>query len=436
MIEPHRLPRAGSASPEHGRDAAPPGAAVLPRILVVDDSAGQRMMLSRRLGRWGYRVTEARDASEALAHLAEVPHDIVLSDWMMPGMDGLELCRRLRAMPRRDYSYFILLTSKSDKAEVARGLDAGADDFVSKPVNPAELRARLNAGARILSMQAELQQQTAVISDTLHKLRGAYDAIERDLRQARTIQQALVPRRSLSVGATEVSLLFKPCGHVGGDLVGMFSPGHGRLGVYAIDVSGHGITSAMVTARVAGYLNPDFPEQNLALEPRFGRFFALRRPEEVVRQLNARLMSDPGVDEYLTMAYASCDLDGGRIDLVQAGHPSPLLLRADGRAEFVGLGGLPVGLMPEVEPMALSLRLSPGDRLLLYSDGVTEAETRTGGMLGEDGLLQIIRACWASRGTEFLDELFWRLSQAAAPGDGFQDDVSAALLDYRPGAPG
>ncbi|WP_223162977.1 PP2C family protein-serine/threonine phosphatase [Roseivivax sediminis] len=398
--------------------------------MVVDDCAGQRIMLARLLGRWGYEVTEACNAEDALGLLARRPQDIVLSDWMMPGLDGLDLCRRLRGLPDAGYSYFILLTSKCDKAEVARGLDAGADDFLSKPVNANELRARLNAGARVVGMQRELQEKNGVISDTLGKLQQAYDAIDRDLKQARNIQQALVPERTLDRPRGRVSLLFKPCGHVGGDLVGMFSPDEAQIGVYGIDVSGHGITSAMVTARVAGYLNPRYDDQNIGLRRCAGGVHAMQRPDDVVRLLNERFIADPGVDEYFTMAYATVDLAAGLLRLVQAGHPSPLLIRPGGRMQFVGRGGLPVGLLPDAAHETLEMQLEEGDRLLIYSDGMTEAATPDGRMIDDAGLLRIAAACGAASGTEFLDELFWRLAQEVAPESGFQDDVSAALFEY------
>ncbi|ETX29631.1 PP2C family protein-serine/threonine phosphatase [Roseivivax isoporae] len=417
-------------------EAPPPPAGadrrVVPRALLVDDSAGQRLMLSRMLTRWGYRVTAAESGDAALRACAGQSFDLVLSDWMMPGMDGLEFCRRFRGLPLPGYAYFILLTARSDKADAAAGLDAGADDFVTKPVDPLELRARIAAGARIVSMQRELSQKNQVISDTLAKLQTLYDAIDRDLRQARRIQQALVPERSRVFGRSRVSLLLRPCGHVGGDLVGMFSPGDGTLGFYAIDVSGHGITSAMMTARVAGYLSPRHPEQNVALEHRPGQGYALRHPVEVMRRLNERLTLDPGVDEYLTMHYATVDLASGRCLIVQAGHPPALHLPAGRPPGYIGEGGLPIGLVEGVSHSAQDVTLAEGDRLLLFSDGFIEAATRDGGMLGPEGLLRLVAACGAAAGTEFLDDLFWRLAAELPEGEGLQDDVSAALLEFAP----
>ncbi len=399
------------------------------RVLVVDDSRLQRRILVASLRKWGFEVIEADGGEAAIALCAESLPDLVVSDWVMPGMSGLEFCRAFRALGGDHYSYFILLTSKSEKQEVARGLDAGADDFLIKPLEADELRARISAGARILDMQRELSEKNRLIENALNELKQAHDAIDKDLMQARKIQQSLVPEFSREFGKSRVSLLLKPCGHIGGDLVGMFSPGINRLGFYSIDVSGHGITSAMMTARLGGYLSSTHFDQNVAMERRFDKFYALLPPEQVAATLNSRLMADAGVEEYFTMVYAIVDLRNGHVKMVQAGHPHPLLLRQDGSAEFLGEGGLPIGLLPDVHFQQTELYLKPGDRLMLYSDGFTECRLADGGLLDESGLQQMALGCASDRaGSEFLDDMFWQLTQTASPGEGMDDDVSAVFL--------
>ncbi len=401
------------------------------RVLIVDDSRLQLKIMSSMLKRWGFEVLEAQSGHEAVDIIAETPPDLVLSDWMMPGMNGLELCRAFRSAQTDGYGYFILLTSKSEKGDVAEGLDAGADDFLTKPVNAHELRARINAGERVVFMERQLSEKNREVSDALDELREIHQAIDNDLRQARTIQQSLVPERVCEVATSRVSLLLHPCGHVGGDLVGMFRPGYDRLGLYSIDVSGHGITSAMVTARVAGYLSSTFPEQNIALEQRFDRFYAMREPSLTARMLNQRLAADPGVEEYLTMGYVAADLATGRIRLVQAGHSPALLLRANGESEFIGDGGLPIGLVDDVSYDQHEFRMRSGDLLLLYSDGFTEAVMNSGEMLGEEGLAEMFKESAANgSGPELMEDMFWRLTSKMENSDKLGDDVSAALLEF------
>ncbi|GLO72182.1 fused response regulator/phosphatase [Phaeobacter inhibens] len=401
------------------------------RVLVVDDSRLQRRILVASLKKWGFEVVEAESGEAAMEICESDPPDLILSDWMMPGMNGLEFCRAFRSKSQDNYSYFILLTSKSEKNEVAQGLDAGADDFLTKPVSSDELRARISAGERILRMQRELSEKNRIVSDTLDELQRVYDAIDKDLIQARKIQESLVPELSRDFGSSTVSLLLKPCGHIGGDLVGMFSPGVNRIGFYSVDVSGHGITSAMMTARLGGYLSSTYFDQNVGMEKRFNRFYALRQPEEVASLLNARLIADTGIEEYFTMAYCIVDLRSGVLKMVQAGHPHPLLIRKDGSTEFIGKGGVPVGLVPDITYSQEDVVMEKGDRLLLYSDGFTEARLENGEMLEAEGLVELIGKCNAEQtGQEFLDDLYWNLTQVMSSQYGLEDDVSATLFEY------
>ena len=401
------------------------------RVLVVDDSRLQRRILVSFLKKLGFEIYEADSGEGALKVCKETMPDLVVSDWMMPGMSGLDFCREFRKLPREGYGYFILLTSKSEKNDVALGLDAGADDFLTKPVNSGELRARITAGDRVFGMQQELSEKNRLISDTLGKLQAAYDTIDKDLIQAKKMQESLVPTRSRNFGGARVSLLLKPCGHIGGDLVGMFSPCRDQVGFYSIDVSGHGITSAMMTTRLAGYLGSTYFDQNLGMRMKPDGSHELRQPDEVAQILNSRLLADVGIEEYFTMAYATAGLQSGRVRIVQAGHPHPLVLRQDGRAEFVGQGGIPIGLLPDVPFEQFETVLEPGDRLLLYSDGFTECQMRIGEMLEQDGLVKLIRECASGQsGQEFLDDLFWGLTQQMSPEDGRDDDVSAILFEY------
>lgn len=396
-------------------------------VLVVDDSRAQRHILALTLARGGYRVTEADSGVSALARCHETTFDFVLSDWMMPEMDGLNFCRAFKEMPREGYGYFILLTSKSEKGEIADGLDCGADDFLAKPVNSDELRARLRAGERILGMQAELMTKNRLIGSTLDELQKVYDSLDRDLIEARKLQQTLVRERYRDFGRGEVSALLRPSGHVGGDLVGFFEINADRVGVYSVDVSGHGVASAMMTARLSGLLSGSSPDQNVALtEGLFGERDA-HPPEEVAARLNRMMFEDIQVEQYFTLAYADINLRTGAVAIVQAGHPHPALIRKSGAIEYVGAGGMPIGLIPNAVYERVEARLGLGDRLFLVSDGVTECPSPEGEELGEEGLTRILQANQKMTNSELLEALVWDLS-AYFGGEDFPDDVSGAMF--------
>jgi len=399
-------------------------------VLVVDDSGLQRRILTASLVRWGFRVTEADSGQDALTVCQSDPPDLVLSDWMMPGMDGLEFCKAFRDLPREDYGYFILLTSKSGKEEVALGLDCGADDFLTKPVNPAELRARISAGTRIIDMQRQLTEKNRLVGSTLQQLQTLYDALDSDLIEAKKLQQSLVRERFRDFGAAQVSLLLRSSGHVGGDLVGFYPAGEARIGLFAIDVSGHGISSALMTARLAGYLSSGSPEYNVGLTRGPDGHLAPLPPAKVVETLNRLVLEELQTEHYFTFLLADLDLITGRVAMVQAGHPHPLVQRRDGRLESLGQGGLPVGLFDNASFQEFDCTLSPGDRLMILSDGVLECPGPEQELLGNEGISVILDGIRDLSGTACLEAMIWHMTDYAGERD-FPDDVSAILLEYR-----
>lgn len=410
-------------------------AAAIERVLVVDDSKLQRKILSSSLKRWGFDVTEAGSGREALEICREERPDLVLSDWMMPGMNGLEFCQEFRALPGDQYGYFILLTSKSDKDEVARGLDAGADDFLTKPVNAPELRARINAGERIVKMQRELTDKNRLITDTLEELQRVYQSLDNDLIQAKKLQQSLIRERHKVFKTGDLSLLLRSSGHVGGDLVGFFPAEEGHLGLFAIDVSGHGISSALMTARLAGYLSATAPDQNVALDRQPDGTYGFRVPSDVIETINALVLEEMETEHYFTMLLADVDLETGRVRMAQAGHPHPAIQRKSGQIEQSGPGGFPVGLVAGIEFENFEVKLEPGDRLLMLSDGVTECPDPDGAMLEEEGLSHIMKTLEDLSGPAYLEALVWKLGEFSGT-DRFPDDVSAVLFEFKGGATG
>jgi phosphoserine phosphatase RsbU/P len=413
-LMPQEMPVAGSGTARH--------------VLVVDDSRAQRHILSMQLRRWGYRVTESETAEKALDLCGTEDVDIVISDWMMPGMTGLEFCSKFRDLGRESYGYFVLLTSKSEKTEIADGLEAGADDFLAKPVAGNELRARLRAGERMLAMQSELLAKNRVIVNTLTELQKVYDSLDRDLIEARKLQQTLIRDRVRDYGWAKASLLLRNSGRVGGDLVGSFRVDDDRVAVYSIDVSGHGVASAMMTARLAGFLTGSSPEQNLAFQNGPDGGHILLPPEEVAERFNRLMLEEIQAEQYFTMVFAVFDRATGQLGLVQAGHPHPMLIRASGKVERLGQGGLPIGLIPDAVYDRHDVAMGPGDRLVLVSDGFTECPLPGGRDFGEEGLTKSLLRSAALSGADVLEALVWDLTQQAGS-DVFPDDLSGVVLD-------
>lgn len=403
---------------------------VIETVLVVDDSRLQRKIVSASLSKWGLNVVEADSGLQALDICQDVLPDLVISDWMMPGMNGLEFCREFRKLSDQNYGYFILLTSKSAKDEIALGLDAGADDFLTKPVNPGELRARISAGDRILRMQRELANKNTLVKTTLAELQKVYDSLDSDLIEAKKLQQSLISERHQDFGVADVSLLLRPAGHVGGDLVGVFPISEDRVGLYSIDVSGHGISSALMTARLAGYLSATSPGQNIAMTLKRDGTYSARPPSETIEELNRMFLNEIETEHYFTLILADVDLKSGAVTIAQAGHPHPVIQRADGRVERLGVGGLPVGLVEGATYDQTRVYMGPGDRLLIHSDGVDECSNPDGKLLGDEGLSGLLASLRQTKGMAFLESMIWKMANFAQK-DEFEDDVSAVLLEFK-----
>jgi phosphoserine phosphatase RsbU/P len=322
----------------------------------------------------------------------------------------------------------ILLTSKDGKDEVALGLDVGADDLLTKPINSTELWARLRAGERVLDMQKELIEKNAAVSVSLTALQNVYEAIDRDLEEAKKLQHSLVPETFLNLGRAQISLKLQSSGHIGGDMVGHYYKSADRIGVFGFDVSGHGISAALMTARLAGGLGAASPSYNIAMKRQPDGSFSLRKPSEIAQHLNQRMLDEMDTELYLTILLAEICLISGRVELVQAGHPHPLILGATGSIEFIGHGGLPISLIADADFLTFQTQMHTGDRLLIYSDGFTEAENSKGMMLDEEWLAALMRKHQSTTGPDLLDGLICEI-QTYSRGDEVADDLSAVLVE-------
>lgn len=349
-------------------------------VLIVEDSLVYRRLLSRMLAQWGYKVSEAENGLAALQILESQPVSLVISDWEMPEMDGLTLCREIRSRQIDHYIYVILLTGRENPDDLTLGFDAGADDFLSKPVEQSELRARLHAGARILSLEATLAARNARLSEALRQ-------IEQDLEVAARIQQSVLPAHQQCYRDYFSDWLFLPSAWVSGDIFNVF-PLDNHLGFYCVDVSGHGVGAAMMSLAVARqFLHGRAVERFL-----FTDDDEVASPAEVVRILNGRFCSDEvEIVSYFTMIYGVIDLDTGEGKLCQAGHPTPFIVSPDGEVRAIGSGGAPVGLMPDLSWTDVDFTLAAGERLCLFSDGITECENLAGEQFGPQRLQEALR---------------------------------------------
>ncbi|MGL4860719.1 MAG: response regulator, partial [Enterobacteriaceae bacterium] len=267
-------------------------------ILVVDDSRGYRHLLVALLQQWNYSVAEADNGQQALTLLAQKQFNIVITDWEMPHLDGLALCQAIRQQKWPRYLYVILLTAHDTSDDLITGLEAGADDFLAKPLNQGELRARLHAAERVISLEAEL----AARNETLWQ---AYQKMEEDLQAAALLQRTILPNGPLREGNYIADFLFLPSDYLSGDIFNLFTLGRQHLGFYSIDVAGHGVGAAMLSLSVARqFLHGRVADHLLLTEKEGEGGYQVKPPHQVVQELNRRFCrSESNVISHFTLVY-------------------------------------------------------------------------------------------------------------------------------------
>jgi sigma-B regulation protein RsbU (phosphoserine phosphatase) len=399
------------------------------RILIVEDNLLTRVMMEKSLKKWGYEVVSVGNINSALAIILTENIQFVVTDWIMPGGNCTLLCERVRALNLRYYTYMILVTSLEDTQYAVEGMDAGADDFIRKPIQLDELHARIRAGERILELEKKLQENNLRLTETSNKLLAANEAIDRDLKVAVTMQLNLLPAPTSSSQGIAIDWLFHPSTQLSGDIFNFFPLDEHHLGFYILDVAGHGIASAMQSFTLSRLLSPDTTcSTHLKLGSAEPPFYLLRSAHAVVSNLNQQFQTDNANILYFTMSYGVIDTLSRTIELCQAGHPSALSLPSGKPAEFIVNGGLPVGIIPMAKYESVQLKYGSGDRLFLYSDGITECESPNGEMFGNERLRLFVEQTAHLNISEVIRQLDERI-RSWHGGDGFEDDISLLVLE-------
>lgn len=350
------------------------------KVLIAEDEVVSRRLLQSSLQRWGHDVVAAKNGAEAWTLFQADEFPIVISDWMMPEMDGLELIRRIRACRRSGYVYTILLTSRSHKEDLVEGMDSGADDFLTKPFDRDELRVRLRAGQRVIELEA-------AILDSLENLAQAH---KREVEIGAKIQQTLLlgqPPRDLS--GIQVAALTIPSQQIDGDFYDFFSH-HGRLlDVLVGDVMGKGVPAALLGAAIKSQFLHAL--RHLVSQAGGAKF---PEPQEVVRMVHAAVTRQfIGLDFFATLCYARFDPAGHRVDFVDCGHTKTIQFRPRTQAcEMLQGENVPLGVSERELYQQISAPFETGDLFFFYSDGLTEAQNEAGEFFGTDRLIELITA--------------------------------------------
>jgi sigma-B regulation protein RsbU (phosphoserine phosphatase) len=337
------------------------------RIFVCDDQMEVREALRLLLKSNGCVVETFAAPEDLLAAAARRPANVILLDMnytrdTTSGDEGLDLIARLREL--RTPAALIAMTAWGDIGLAVEAMRRGASDFVEKPWNNDRLLL------------------------TVQKWSNAQPAESKDLAGARRVQQQLLPRQSAPHASVDFACRFLPAREVSGDYYDFFEKRPGHFGFVVADVSGKGVPAAMLMSNLqALFRSHTYLDQG---------------PAAVLRAVNRQFHESTSPESFATAFYADLDESSSEMTFINCGHPPALLRRSSGDIQTLDAGSMVLGAFPFWEPSVGRVRLEPGDRLLVYSDGAVEAQSASGEEFGEDRLLRVFQSTAAAAPNDSL----------------------------------
>lgn len=348
------------------------------RILCIDDSRLNRAFIIKILSPLNMTVDEAENGLEGLGMIKKNSYDLILLDIVMPEMDGFGFLKEFGKDTREQFIPVILMTGLDDLNSKIKGLNTGADDYLLKPLNEEELIARVFSLLRLKNANAELYEKNMLI--------------KRELEAAKKIQRFIVPSDFSFMGYPSVSGIYKPIEDIGGDFFDCYRIDENRSAFLIADVTGHGIPAAltMTMAKMLFSISAS----------KFSSTADLMK--EVNRQIQGTLLDT----QYITAFYLIYDRTSGKLTYSNAGHTRSLFYRKS-KNQVLALDsfGWFIGISDESQYEEKCVSVGSGDRLFIYTDGITEAKNNDGEYFGESRLARFIRDKNPLKGEEFCAEL-------------------------------
>ena len=374
-------------------------------LLVVDDAPANLQVVNSIL-KDDYKIRIATSGRKALELVKLMPlPDLVLLDIEMPEMDGYEVCGRLKAAKETRDIPIIFLTGKTEAQDETKGFEAGAVDYIHKPFSPAVVKARVHTHLVLRDAREQLAQQLI--------------SINHELEMAREIQLSILPRETPKIRGLEIAARYIPMSSVAGDFYDFIVVDDRHVGILVADVSGHGLPAALIASMLQVALTAQFAHAS--------------EPGRVLSGLNKALCGKFRT-HFVTAAYVFVDMEKNSISYAGAGHPPLLLWRmSKGGAIEVEKNGLLLGHFPGESYSLVQLPVEPGDKAILYTDGIVEAENLSQEMFGVDRFKKFLEANYALGANEFIDALIDEVSRWSGQpsGQGQQDDITILAVHFK-----
>lgn len=396
------------------------------RILLIDDDPVDLRVLAGTLGSGGrgHELVTAGSSEDAVALVRREQPDLILLDVTSaegPAPDAYEVCRLLKGSPDTRDAPVILLSSIDDPSCKVKGLQLGAVDYITKPFSAEEVIARVETHLKLRRLERDLACRN-------RELQQANARMRRDLEAAARAQRAQLPTNLPQSTAVRFAFEVRPCAELAGDALNVVEIDDHTFCIYLLDVSGHGVQSALFSVAVVRTLSPHDDRSSLLIEPDGQGGRRAVAPAEVARRLNLIYPMSAQSGHYFTLIYGVLDTQKRRFEFVSPGQPGPVLLRRAEAPRSIDAPAVPIGMLEESEYENTVLELEPGDRIFLHSDGVNEERNEEGEELGRDRLRTLM-----ARDREIpLDEHMKRLGDEVRAWRGpavCRDDVSLLAFE-------
>jgi phosphoserine phosphatase RsbU/P len=375
-------------------------------------------------------ITDCNDATVQLLKAADKSqvlalHPAVLSPEYQPdGRRSLEKAQEMDALARtRGYHRFEWLHRKLDGEVFPVEVTLNAVEIGGSPA----LIVVWHDLTEIKRVEAELRKRTEELQAVNRALAGTNARLKRDLQAAARVQQALLPAALPHTPPVRLAWAFRPCEELAGDLLNIFLLDERHVGLYLLDVSGHGVAASLLSVAVSHFLTPHGDNSLLKLPAQGGAAAGLARPREVVQRLNAQFSTNRS-EQFFTLFYGYVDLASNTLTYTNAGHPGPVILAGGAEPSVLQSSGFPVGVLEQAEYEDAEVRLRPGDRFWLYSDGLLEAMNPAGEQFGKGRLFTELHAASADALSGAVRKVL-RGVESWAGEKGPQDDISLVAFE-------
>jgi sigma-B regulation protein RsbU (phosphoserine phosphatase) len=346
------------------------------KILIVDDSAINLKLLIRTLNHPDYQLISASNGKEAWKRTVAEKPDLILLDIMMPIKNGFEVCQLIKKNEHTKDIPVIFLTAKNESVDKIHGLALGAVDYITKPFDPVEVKARVDTHLHLRQLHQELLRKNDQLKKAFRELSHINETINKDIKAAGYVQRQLLPQNLSQIGPFNFTWNFIPSSHVAGDFFNVIQIDKSHFALFIIDVSGHGVQSAMLAISIYNFFHSGFNQIGIPKHiKRSHPLYFMLNPQKVAETLN-NIFSMEKFDAYFTCIYALVNIKTLETQLVNAGHPFPIIIHKNNTSEFVEHADIPVGMLEQVSYSVTSFTMQPGDKFVLYTDGLYEFPCR------------------------------------------------------------